>query len=90
MCEIGNTPHWRLRNMVGMPIAAGNLFIGSFDMLNAITNPLSATRFGTPFYNKPLRLTGYYKYKAGEQFYENGEYTSEKIYSISMQYFMME
>ncbi len=62
-----------LGNMVGMPIAAGNLFIGSFDMLNAITNPLSATRFGTPFYNKPLRLTGYYKYKAGEQFYENGE-----------------
>ena len=58
-----------------MPIAAGNLFIGSFDMLNASTNPLSATRFGTPFYNKPLRLTGYYKYKAGEQFYENGEYT---------------
>lgn len=75
-----------LGNMVGMPIAAGNLFIGSFDMLNAITNPLSATRFGTPFYNKPLRLTGYYKYKAGEQFYENGEYTSRKdifnIYAI--------
>lgn len=73
-------------NMVKMPIAAGNLFIGSFDMLNAITNPLSATRFGTPFYNKPLRLTGYYKYKAGEKFYENGAYTDRKdmmnIYAI--------
>ena len=72
-----------LGNMVGMPIAAGNLFIGSFDMLNAITNPLSATRFGTPFYNKPMRLTGYYKYKAGDKFYENGEYTSRKdMYNI--------
>lgn len=75
-----------LGNMVGMPIAAGNLFIGSFDMLNAITNPLSATRFRTPFYNKPLRLTGYYKYKAGEKFYENGTYTDRKdmmnIYAI--------
>lgn len=75
-----------LGEMVKMPIAAGNLFIGSFNMLNAISNPLGATRFGTPFYNKPLRLTGYYKYKAGKQFYENGGYTSRKdifnIYAI--------
>lgn len=69
--------------MVKMPIAAGNLFIGSFDMLNAIRDPLGATRFGTPFYNRPVRLTGYYKYKAGEKFYENGEYTSKKdIFNI--------
>lgn len=75
-----------LGEMVKMPIAAGNLFIGSFNMLNAISNPLGATRFGTPFYNKPQRLTGYYKYKVGEQFYENGGYTSRKdmfnIYAI--------
>ncbi len=73
-------------NMVGMPIAAGNLFIGSFSILNAIADPLGATRFGIPFYNKPLRLTGYYKYKAGERFYEHGEYTSRKdmfnIYAV--------
>lgn len=70
--------------MVKMPIAAGNLFIGSFDMLNAINNPLNATRFGTTFYNRPLRLTGYYKYKAGV--FENGGHTSRKdmfnIYAI--------
>lgn len=75
-----------LGELVKMPIAAGNLFIGRFDMKNAISNPLGATRFGTPFYNKPLRLTGYYKYKAGKQFYENGGYTSRKdifnIYAI--------
>ena len=75
-----------LGEMVKMPIAAGNLFIGSFNMLNAISNPPGATRFGTPFSNQPQRLTGYYKYKAGEQFYENGGYTSRKdmfnIYAI--------
>ena len=43
-----------LGEMVKMPIAAGNLFIGSFNMLNAISNPLGATRFGTPFYNLSL------------------------------------
>lgn len=72
--------------MVNMPIAAGNLFIGSFNLLDAISEPLEATKFGTAFYNKPLRLTGYYKYKAGEKFYENGEYTSRQdifnIYAI--------
>lgn len=69
--------------MVKMPIAAGNLFIGSFNIGPALSNPLGATRFGTPFYNKPVRLTGYYKYKAGEKFYENGEYTSRKdIFNI--------
>ncbi len=75
-----------LGEMVKMPIAAGNLFIGSFNMLNAITSPLTATRFGVPFYNKPIRLIGYYKYKAGEKFYENGGYTDRKdmfnIYAI--------
>lgn len=58
--------------MVGMPIAAGNLFIGEFDMTNALTSPLKATHFGTPFCYKPSRLKGWYKYKAGERFYENG------------------
>lgn len=42
--------------MVGMPIAAGNLFIGEFDMTNALTSPLKATHFGTPFCYKPSRL----------------------------------
>ena len=72
--------------MVGMPIAAGNLFIGEFDMTNALTSPLKATHFGTPFCYKPSRLKGWYKYKAGERFYENGGYTDRKdvmnIYAI--------
>ncbi len=48
-----------------MPIAAGNLFIGSFDAQNAMKAPLEATLFGLPFGKKPKTFTGYYKYKRG-------------------------
>ena len=59
--------------LVGMPIAAGNLFIGSFDVNNAMSNPLQATKFGLPFRHVPTYLAGYYKYKAGDQFTEGGK-----------------
>lgn len=58
---------------VGMPIAAGNLFMGTFDVLSAIGSPLKATRFGVPFEHVPTHLTGYYIYKAGEVFTQKGE-----------------
>lgn len=52
-----------------MPIAPGNLFLGEFITTNAITKPLEATRFGlTIAPSKPVSLTGYYKYTAGEVF----------------------
>ncbi|PSL31344.1 putative glycosyl hydrolase or carbohydrate binding protein [Dyadobacter jiangsuensis] len=51
--------------LVGMPIAPGNLFLGSFDAPKALTAPLEATIFGVPFNKKPLRLTGFYKYISG-------------------------
>lgn len=51
----------------GMPIAPGNLFIGSFDLTNALSKPLEATLFGYPFTKVPTKMTGYYKYKAGPQ-----------------------
>ncbi|MDR6806721.1 hypothetical protein J2Y45_003913 [Dyadobacter sp. BE34] len=51
--------------LVGMPIAPGNLFLGSFDGAKALTAPLEATIFGVPFNKKPLRLTGFYKYVSG-------------------------
>lgn len=54
---------------VGMPIAAGNLFIGQFIALSAIKDPLNSTRFGRPFSSVPVKLSGYYKYKAGTDFY---------------------
>lgn len=55
--------------LFGMPLAAGNLFLGTFDMSKALTNTLRATRFGenTTLESKPLQLTGYYKYRPGAQ-----------------------
>ena len=53
---------------IGMPIAAGNLFIGSFDTQNAVLAPLQATHFGFPFTKRPSKITGWFKYKAGEVF----------------------
>jgi len=55
--------------MVNMLIAAGNHFIGSFDVgqaLNGQAGALAATRFGQAFTHKPLRMTGYYKFRPGE------------------------
>lgn len=53
---------------LGMPIAAGNIFIGSFDTQNAVLAPLQATHMGFPFTKQPTRMTGWFKYKAGETF----------------------
>lgn len=73
--------------MAGMPIAAGNLFIGSFDVASAMSKPLEATRFGLPFYHVPTYLTGNYKYRSGMPFTEGGKPVSGKrdrcdIYAI--------
>lgn len=55
--------------MAGMPIAAGNIFIGEFESENAMKKPLEATRFGFAILpNKPVRLKGFYKYTPGEVF----------------------
>lgn len=71
----------------GMPIAAGNLFIGTFDLLNAIPDARKGTRLGRPFDHVPTYLSGYYKYKAGESYKVNGEEVKGKkdqcdIYAI--------
>ena len=56
--------------MVGLPLAAGNLFIGVFEPKNATTRPLEATHFGLPFYQVPVALRGFYKYTAAAPFME--------------------
>lgn len=54
--------------MVNMRIAAGNLFLGSFDTQNALKDAMKATHFGVPVNQKPVRFTGYYKFQPGEKF----------------------
>ena len=58
---------------VKMYIAAGNLFIGTFEVENALTNPRKATNFGFQFYKHPIALKGYYKFKAGEVYSVEGQ-----------------
>ncbi|MCM1076840.1 MAG: PCMD domain-containing protein [Bacteroides sp.] len=52
--------------MVKKPLAAGNLFMGKFNVTVAVATPLKATQFGTPFYSVPRFFSGYYKYTPGE------------------------
>lgn len=72
----------------GKPIAAGNLFTGEFDTGPSFSNPLKTTRFGTAFNKKPLAISGYYKYKAGNKFTDkdNKEVANQKdnfdIYAV--------
>ncbi len=51
-------------------MAAGNLFFGTFDGTNAMTNPLGATHFGIPFTQVPVMFSGFYKYQPGPTYSE--------------------
>ncbi|RGN50366.1 MULTISPECIES: PCMD domain-containing protein [unclassified Bacteroides] len=55
-------------DMMNMRLAAGNLFLGTFDAEYALKDAMKATCFGLPFSEEPLELQGYYKFKAGENF----------------------
>lgn len=68
-----------LGNRMNMPLASGNLFIGNFDVLNALTNALTATQFGAQFEHIPTYLKGYYKYKAGKTFYVVDKNSPDKL-----------
>lgn len=52
--------------MTNKRLAAGNLYVGTFDISYALTQTLRATHFGKPVDLKPLKYSGYYKYKAGD------------------------
>jgi len=57
-----------LGNMMGSPIAAGNLYLGTF---NFTFPAIKSTRFGIPYstgINVPTSFKGYFKYEAGEHY----------------------
>ena len=74
--------------MVNKRIAAGNFFLGSFDVQNALLDAMKATHFGIPFAQKPAKLTGYYKYKPGATYIDlkgnavAGKTDSGDIYAV--------
>ena len=81
-CVSGN---WavELKTMVGpgnilngknIPCVAGSLFLGGFDVLTGLTDPLKSTKFGVPFNSgKPVKLTGYYIWQEGTEDFINAD-----------------
>ncbi|MDX9695289.1 MAG: PCMD domain-containing protein [Bacteroidales bacterium] len=54
-----------------IPIAAGTLFTGKFNLAGAITNPTDpkkATDFGVPYFWRPVSMKFLFKYTAGETY----------------------
>lgn len=55
-------------SMVNMRLASGSMFNGVFDVSNALKDALRATRFGSPFAHKPVKMTVWLKYEPGSMF----------------------
>lgn len=66
--------------MVNMRLAAGNFFLGTFDVSNALKDAMKATRFGVGFDKKPIKFTGYYQYTPGTKFQDrSGKEVSGRV-----------
>lgn len=74
--------------MANKRLAAGNMFLGTFDIRIAMSDHLHATRFGIPFTDRPDRFTGYYTFEPGptvQDFYGNpiaGRTDSASVYAV--------
>ncbi|GHU69940.1 hypothetical protein FACS189413_09590 [Bacteroidia bacterium] len=63
-----------------IPCLAGSTYLGGFNLLNGLSDPLSSILFGVPFNTgKPEKFTGYYKYMEGA-----GPYISVKSKNESL------
>lgn len=70
--------------LVGMPIAAGSIFLGSFHTEYAMSYPRYATHFGLQLVvRKPLRLEGFYKYTAGEEFTDKDKIARPELHDTA-------
>lgn len=67
-----------LGKMFKAPLATGSMFLGELDRSTLAIKPLESTKFGVAFFDKPLKLSGYYKYTAGKEFEEMGEKVAGK------------
>lgn len=60
-------------------VTAGSMFLGTFDVMAAMTDPMATTRFGIEYDQKPVKVSGYFKYIPGTEFYNaDGELQPEK------------
>jgi len=82
-----------IMGIVNIPCLSGSLYLGGFNPLTGLTNPLHSTSFGVPFNEgRPSRLTGYYIFREGDGDYiqSNGSHVSNRndtcaIYAILFQ-----
>ena len=66
-----------LGNMAGKPIAAGSIHLGSFNIVDALSDALKSTLFGVPCTRVPKKVTGWYKYTSGPIFHTKEEFLSK-------------
>lgn len=50
-------------------VTAGSMFLGTFNAFAAMTDPMATTEFGILYDKKPVKVSGYYKYTPGAEFY---------------------
>jgi hypothetical protein len=65
----------KITGNLNIPCLSASLYLGGFNAMTGLSNPLKSTKFGIPFdEGKPERLTGYYIYSEG-----NGEYIGDNV-----------
>ena len=50
-------------------VTAGSMFLGTFNAMAAMSDPMATTEFGILYDKKPVKVSGYYKYTPGAEFY---------------------
>ena len=66
-------------------VTAGSMFLGEFNAFAAISDPMATTQFGIIYDKKPVKVSGYYKYTPGTDFYNaNGELQADKKDACAM------
>lgn len=69
--------------MAQKPLAAGNIFLGNFDLSKALSTPLEATQFGIQFRYEPLKIGGWMDYRPGDVFYVPDNNSASGLKAVS-------
>lgn len=60
-------------------VTAGSMFLGNFNTFAALGGAMKSTEFGIVYDKKPVKVSGYYKYTPGTEFYNaDGELQADK------------
>ena len=83
--ESVNTVGGKLLGQKIPKVTAASMFLGTFNAFAAIQDPMKTTSFGIEYDKQPLKVTGYYKYTPGAEFYDaEGKLVEGKVDECSM------